>query len=88
MRTSYDSTAFIGVDWQEMGEKVAAASVKACAGKSGKVAVLQGALSAAASAYQIAGIASVLAQNPDIKLVSTKLRIGMRPKPSQSLRLY
>ena len=72
MRTSYDSTAFIGVDWQEMGEKVAAASVKACAGKSGKVAVLQGALSAAASAYQIAGIASVLAQNPDIKLVSNQ----------------
>ena len=42
MRTSYNSTAFVGVDWVEMGEKLTQSVVKACEGKSGKIAILAG----------------------------------------------
>lgn len=72
MRTSYNSTAFVGVDWVEMGEKLAQATVDSCQGKSKKIAILQGALSAAASAYTMTGISHVLEQNPDIEVVSNQ----------------
>jgi ribose transport system substrate-binding protein len=72
MRTSYASDAFVGVDWVEMGEKLSQAAVNACQGKSNKIAILQGALSAAASAYTLKGIESVLAKNPLVKVVSNQ----------------
>ena len=72
MRTSYNSTAFVGVDWVEMGEKLTQSVVKACEGKSGKIAILQGALSAAASAYTLKGIENVLAKNSQISVVSNQ----------------
>ena len=72
MRTSYNSTAFVGVDWVEMGEKLTKSVVKACEGKSGKIAILQGALSAAASAYTLKGIENVLAKNKQISVVSNQ----------------
>jgi ABC-type sugar transport system substrate-binding protein len=72
MRTSYNSTAFVGVDWVEMGEKLTEHVVKACEGKSGKIAILQGALSAAASAYTLKGIENVLATNKQISVVSNQ----------------
>lgn len=72
MRTSYNSTAFVGVDWVEMGEKLTTSVVKACEGKSGKIAILQGALSAAASAYTLKGIENVLAKNKQISVVSNQ----------------
>lgn len=72
MRTQYNSTAFVGVDWVEMGEKLAQSAVNACKGKSNKIAILQGALSAAASAYTMTGIDHVLAANPDVKVVSNQ----------------
>ncbi len=72
MRTSYNSTAFVGVDWVEMGEKLTRSVVKACEGKSGKIAILQGALSAAASAYTLKGIENVLAKNSQLSVVSNQ----------------
>lgn len=72
MRTSYNSTAFVGVDWVEMGEKLTQQVAKACEGKSGKIAVLQGALSAAASAYTLKGIENVMAKNPQLSIVSNQ----------------
>ena len=54
------------------GEKDAGAVVKACEGKSNKVAIVQGALSAAASAYTLKGVENVLAKHPEIKVVSSQ----------------
>jgi len=46
--------------------------VNFCKGKSNKIAIVQGALSAAASAYTLKGVENVLAKNPDIKVVSSQ----------------
>jgi len=75
MRSSYSSDAFVGVDYVGMGEKVANRLVAKCSpanGGNGKVAIIQGILTAAASAYQMKGINNVLAQNPDMEVVSNQ----------------
>ena len=70
MASNYVSDSYVGADWAEIGEMGANAMVKACEGKSGKVAVIQGALSAATSSYQIKAIRDVLAKHPEMKIVS------------------
>jgi ribose transport system substrate-binding protein len=72
MGSVYRSSAFVGANWIEIGERDAEAVVKACEGKSGKVAIMQGALSAAASAYTLKGVENVLAKHPNIKVVSSQ----------------
>lgn len=72
MRSNYSSVLYVGVDWVDIGEKATNAVVQACKGKSNKVAIVQGALSAAASAYTLKGVENVLAKNPDIKVVSSQ----------------
>lgn len=73
MRSSYSTDAFIGVDYVSLGEQIAQKLVDHCSpknGGNGKIAITQGVLTAAASAYQMKGISNVLAKNPDMKLVS------------------
>ncbi len=72
MRSAQASTAFVGADWVEIGEKQTIAVVDACKGKSNKIAIVQGAPTAAASAYTLRGVENVLAKNPQIKVVSTQ----------------
>jgi ribose transport system substrate-binding protein len=72
MRSSYSSVAYVGADWVEIGEKMATAVVDACKGKSNKISIVQGALSAAASAYTLKGVENVLAKNPQITVVSSQ----------------
>ena len=72
MRSAFRSTAFVGADWVEIGERDTQAVVDACKGKSNKIAIVQGALSAAASAYTLKGVENVLAKNPEIKVVSNQ----------------
>jgi ribose transport system substrate-binding protein len=72
MRSAYNSAAYVGADWIEMGEKQATAVIAACKGKSNKIAIVQGQLSAAASAYTLTGVENVLKKNPDIKVVSSQ----------------
>jgi ribose transport system substrate-binding protein len=72
MRSSYSSVAYVGADWVEIGENAATAVVNACKGKSNKIAIVQGALSAAASAYTLKGVENVLAKNAQIKVVSSQ----------------
>ena len=72
MRSNYNSVAYVGVDWVEVGERATDAVVQACKGKSNKIAIVQGALSAAASAYTLKGVENVLAQHPEIKVVSSQ----------------
>ena len=72
MGSAFRSTAFVGANWIEIGERDTQAVVEACKGKSNKIAVVQGALSAAASAYTLKGVENVLAKNPDVKVVSSQ----------------
>ncbi|MBR1222209.1 sugar ABC transporter substrate-binding protein [Bradyrhizobium sp. U87765 SZCCT0131] len=72
MGSVYRSSAFVGANWIEIGERDAEAVVKACEGKSNKIAIVQGALSAAASAYTLKGVENVLARHPEIKVVSSQ----------------
>ncbi len=72
MGATTQSTAYVGVDWVDIGEVQAQAAVDACKGKSGKVSLVQGALTAAASAYTLKGIENVFAKNPQIKVVSNQ----------------
>ena len=72
MGSAYRSSAFVGANWIEIGERDAEAVVKACQGKSNKIAIMQGALSAAASAYTLRGVENVLAKHPEIKVVSSQ----------------
>ncbi len=72
MGSVYRSSAFVGANWIEIGERNAEAVVKACEGKSNKIAIVQGALSAATSAYTLKGVENVLAKHPEIKVVSSQ----------------
>ena len=72
MGSAYRSSGFVGANWIEIGERDADAVVKACQGKSNKIAIIQGALSAAASAYTLRGVENVLAKHPEIKVVSSQ----------------
>ena len=72
MGSNYRSSGFVGANWIEIGERDTEAVVKACEGKSNKIAIVQGALSAAASAYTLRGVENVLAKHPEIKVVSSQ----------------
>jgi simple sugar transport system substrate-binding protein/ribose transport system substrate-binding protein len=72
MRSAQASTAFVGADWVDIGERIAGATIEGCKGKSNKVAIVQGPPAAAASAYTLKGVENVLAKNPQIKVVSNQ----------------
>ncbi|WP_213953829.1 MULTISPECIES: sugar ABC transporter substrate-binding protein [unclassified Variovorax] len=72
MRSAQASTAFVGADWVDIGERTTTAVVNACKGKSNKIAIVQGAPTAAASAYTLKGVENVLAKNADVKVVSNQ----------------
>jgi ribose transport system substrate-binding protein len=72
MRSSYPTTVFVGADWIEIGRKATTAVVDFCKGKSNKIAIIQGQLSAAASAYTLKGVEDVLAKHSDIKVISSQ----------------
>jgi ribose transport system substrate-binding protein len=72
MRSTQPSTAFVGADWVDVGERDTQAVVDACKGKSNKIAIVQGAPTAAASAYTLKGVENVLAKNPQVKVVSNQ----------------
>ncbi len=73
MRSSFSTDAYVGANWQKVGEAEANALVRKCgAGTSGKVAIVQGVLTAATSVYQIGPILKVFSQHPEIKVVSNQ----------------
>lgn len=72
MRSAQPSTVFVGADWVDIGERTTTAVVEACKGKSNKIAIVQGAPTAAASAYTLKGVENVLAKNPAVKVVSNQ----------------
>ena len=73
MKSAFPTDAFVGADWIEIGELVTQKVVDKCgAGTSQKVAIVQGVLTAAASAYQLRGVSNVLNKNPSINIVSNQ----------------
>lgn len=72
MASSVRSDAYVGADWIGIGEMQANAVVNACKSKSGKIAIVQGNLSAATSAYSLKGVDNVLSKNPQIQVVSSQ----------------
>jgi ribose transport system substrate-binding protein len=72
MRSSFPTTVFVGADWVEIGQKDTEAALDFCKGKSNKIAIMQGQLSAAASAYTLKGVEDVLAKHPEVKVVSSQ----------------
>jgi ribose transport system substrate-binding protein len=75
MSSNYKSDAFVGADWYEVGRMLAEDAVKECgtgSNKSGKIQIVQGELTAAASVDQIAGIMDVFKKDPAIKVVSNQ----------------
>jgi ribose transport system substrate-binding protein len=72
MRSAQASTAFVGADWVEIGERDTQAVADACKGKSNKIAIVQGAPTAAASAYTLKGVENTLAKNKQLQVVSNQ----------------
>lgn len=72
MRSAQPSTVFVGADWVEIGERLTEGAVAACKGKSNKIAIVQGAPTAATSAYTLKGVENGLAKNPQLKVVSNQ----------------
>src|SRR5689334_1999222 len=68
---NFPADAFIGSDWDRLGQLEAEAAVKACGDKSSKqIGLVQGDQVNSSSLYQYAGIMKVLAKYPDFKVVA------------------
>jgi ribose transport system substrate-binding protein len=73
--SALQTEGFVGPDWVDLGSLLVDAIHKRCGsgtGTSGKIAILQGQLTAAASLYQIRGVMNELAKYPDLKVVSNQ----------------
>ncbi len=68
---NFAADAFIGSDWNRLGQLEAEAAVKACGDSSSKqIGLVQGDQVNASSLYQYAGIMKVLEKYPDFKVVA------------------
>lgn len=73
MRSRVDTNYYVGADWVGIGKTVAETLVNDCspsAGKSGKIALIQGDVTAPDSFFQMEGIRPVLEAHPEIEVVS------------------
>lgn len=75
LQSNQKSTAFVGANWSRIGNDVAEDIVAACgegSGKSGKVAIIPGQLTAADSVLMNEATMAVFAKHPEIKVVSNQ----------------
>lgn len=75
MKSSYQTDAFVGADWYGIGQYAANRMIEKCgkdSGKSGKIALIQGPATAAASVYQLNAITETLKGRSDIQIVSSQ----------------
>ena len=75
MKSNVSTTGYVGADWYEIGEAGANKIVEKCgkgSGKSGKVAIIQGVLTGAASIWQVNGVLDVFNKHPEIKVVANQ----------------
>ena len=68
---TFPADAFVGSDWDRLGQLEAAAAVKGCGENSSKkIGLVQGDAANASSIYQYNGIMKVLKEHPDFKVVA------------------
>ena len=68
---NFKADAYVGADWDDLGQKEAEAVIAGCgAGSSKKIGLVQGDQVNATSLYQYAGIMKVLAQHPEFTVVA------------------
>jgi ABC-type sugar transport system substrate-binding protein len=70
-----NSTALVGVDWTGVGVVTAEEMVKQCgqgSGRSGKVAIIEGDVTASDSYYQMAGVDSVFSKHSEMSIVANQ----------------
>ncbi|HZF34796.1 MAG TPA: sugar ABC transporter substrate-binding protein [Candidatus Angelobacter sp.] len=68
---NYPADAFVGSDWDRLGQLEAEAVVKGCGDNSSKkIGLVQGDAANASSIYQYNGIMKVLAKHPDFQVVA------------------
>jgi len=75
MRSRADTDAYVGANWIEIGRTVGNELVELCSpanGKSGKVALIQGEVTAADSFFQMQGFDEVFSKHPEIQVVSNQ----------------
>ena len=70
--TNYRSSAFVGADYVEIGERATEAVINSCKGKSNEIAIIQGDPSTASSAYNLKGVENVLAKHTEITVVASQ----------------
>ncbi len=75
MKSSYQTDAFVGADWYGIGQYAAQRMIEKCGkstGKSGKIALIQGPATAAASVYQLNAISETVKGSDQIEIVSSQ----------------
>ena len=75
LQSTQPSAAFVGANWTRIGHEIAEDIVKECgkgSGKSGKVAIIPGQLTAADSVMMNEAAFAVFKQHPEIKVVSNQ----------------
>lgn len=75
MVSNYKTDGYVGAEWKQIGRMVGEDVIKSCgkgSGTSGKVAVVQGQLTSAASIEQLAGFIDEVKKDPTIKVVSSQ----------------
>lgn len=69
------SDAFVGADYRRVGKEIGEDIAKTCSpsnGQTGKISIVQGELTSAASLQELAGAMEVLKDHPEIKIVSNQ----------------
>jgi ribose transport system substrate-binding protein len=75
LQSNQPSTAFVGANWERIGREIAGDIVKECgagSGKSGKVAIVPGQLTAADSVIMNEAAFKVFKEHPEIEVVSNQ----------------
>jgi ribose transport system substrate-binding protein len=68
---NFPADAFVGSDWDRLGQLEAEAAIKGCGENSSKkIGLVQGDQANSSSLYQYAGIMKVLAKNPEFQVVA------------------
>lgn len=75
MQSVVQTDAFVGPDWTAMGEKMATVAINQCgdgSGKSGKVALVQGAITSANGIFITQALEAAFSKHPEIQIVANQ----------------
>ena len=74
MQSAVQTDAYVGADWTGLGEQMGQDAIESCTmpGKSGEIALVQGAMTSANGIFVTEGIKEAIANHPDIKIVANQ----------------